>query len=264
MGKIAFIGTGNMGGAIVRAVCSTEKAETLFLANRSIEKAEALAGKWGCNICLSNISAAEDADFIFLGVKPWQILDVIREIEPVLKGSEVIVSMAAGVPGAAMAEVLPKGNPVIRILPNTPCSIGEGLVLIAPHHSAEERHIAALERLLRGCGAVGRTDEEHAEAAMTVGGCTPAFTYMFIEALADGGVRAGLKRSDAMLWAAQAVAGAAKLVMESGEHPGALKDAVCSPGGATIEGIRTLEMNAFRGGVMDAVLVAAQRSAGLG
>ena len=109
-----------------------------------------------------------------------------------------------------------------------------------------------------------KTYEEHAEAAMTVGGCTPAFTYMFIEALADGAVRSGLRRGDAMLWAAQAVAGAAELVIKSGEHPGALKDAVCSPGGATIEGIRTLEMNAFRGGVIDAVTIASRRSAELG
>lgn len=263
MEKIAFIGTGNMGGAIVRAVCTTVEPARVYLANRSIEKAETLAQNCGCNVCSDNISAAREADFIFLGVKPWQILDVIREIEPVLDGHEVIVSMAAGVPGPAMAEALPKGNGVIRILPNTPCAIGEGLVLVAPHESAREESVAALEGLLAGCGMVGRSDEEHAEAGMTVGGCTPAFTYMFIEALADGGVRAGLKRTDAMLWAAQAVAGAAKLLMESGEHPGALKDAVCSPGGATIEGIRTLEMNAFRGGVMDAVLVAARRSAGL-
>lgn len=263
MNKIAFIGTGNMGGAIVRAVCGTVEPEKVYLANRGIEKAEALASELGCRVCISNAEAASDADFIFLGVKPWQILDVIREIEPVLKGREVIVSMAAGVPGPAMAAELPKANPVIRILPNTPCAIGEGLVLVAPHESAEESDIVRLEHILSGCGMIGRTDEEHAEAGMTVGGCTPAFTYLFIEALADGGVRAGLKRSDAMLWAAQAVAGAAKLVMESGEHPGALKDAVCSPKGATMEGIRTLEMNAFRGGVMDAVLVAARRSAGL-
>lgn len=263
MNKIAFIGTGNMGGAIVRAVCKTVDPQKVFISNRSHDKAENLAEACSCRVCYDNLTAAKNADFIFLGVKPWQICDVIREIEPVLTGREVIVSMAAGVPGYAMAEVLPKGNPVIRILPNTPSAIGEGLVLIAPHDNAEESQIRALEEILSGCGMIGRTDEEHAEAGMTVGGCTPAFTYIFIEALADGGVRAGLKRSEAMLWAAQAVAGAAKMVIESGEHPGALKDAVCSPKGATMEGIRTLEMNAFRGGVMDAVVVAAKRSAGL-
>jgi len=264
MGKTAFIGCGNMGGAIARAVCKTTGPEGIYLANRSIEKAEALAAELSCRVCADNPSAARDADFIFLGVKPHQIVGVIAELNPVLSGSEVIVSMAAGVSGHVMAEALEKSNPVVRILPNTPCGIGKGLVLIAPMENVPAGKLAELEKMLSGCGMFGRTDEEHAEAGMTVGGCTPAFTYMFIEALADGGVRAGIKREEAMLWAAQAVAGAAEMVLKSGKHPGRLKDEVCSPGGATIEGIRTLEINSFRGGVMDAVLVAAKRSAELG
>ena len=265
MKKIAFIGCGNMGGAIVRAVCATVDSKSVYLSNRTRVKAESLAESCGCNVCADNREAAKGADYIFLGVKPWQIADVIKEISPVLNGGEVIVSMAAGVPGSVMAALLAeKGNAVIRIMPNTPCAIGEGLVIISAYDGVCEDKVKELESVLAGCGMVGRCSEEEAEAAMTVGGCTPAFTYMFIEALADGGVRAGIKRSDAMLWAAQAVAGAAKLVIESGEHPGALKDAVCSPKGATMEGVRTLEMNAFRGGVMDAVVVAAKRSAGLG
>ncbi len=264
MKKISFIGCGNMGGAIVRAVCRVVEPEKVYITNRTLEKAEKLASECGCNVCSDNLSAASGSDYIFLGVKPRQTIDLIREIEGVLTGKEIIVSMAAGVPAYTMEAELPKNNPVIRILPNTPCAIGCGLVLLVPGANATEEMLAELESVLSGCGMVARTDGEHAEAGMTVGGCTPAFTYMFIEALADGGVRAGVKRSDAMLWAAQAVAGAARLVIESGEHPGALKDAVCSPGGATIEGIRTLEMNAFRGGVIDAVTIAAKRSAELG
>ncbi len=264
MKKIAFIGCGNMGGAIVRGVCASVEAQIVYLANRTREKAVSLAESCGCNVCADNREAAKDADFIFLGVKPWQVADVIKEISDVLKGNEIIVSMAAGVPGSAMAALLSeKGNPVIRIMPNTPCAIGEGLIIISPYDGVSEEQVKVLEEILAGCGVMGRCSEEQAEAAMTIGGCTPAFTFMFIEALADGGVRTGIKRSDAMLWAAQAVMGAAKLVMESGEHPGALKDAVCSPKGATMEGIRTLEMNAFRGGVMDAVVVAAKRSANM-
>lgn len=264
MNKIAFIGCGNMGGAIARAVCGTVGGGKVFLANRSRAKAEAVAAGCGCAVCDDNRSAAKGADYIFLGVKPHQIIDVISEIEPVLSGREVIVSMAAGVSGESMSGVLVKGNPVVRILPNTPCGIGKGLVLLVPCAGADEGILSELEAMLAGCGMIGRSDEEHAEAGMTVGGCTPAFTYMFIEALADGGVKAGLKRSDALAWAAQAVAGAAAMVIESGEHPGALKDAVCSPGGATIEGVRTLESRAFRGGVIDAVDAAAKRSAQLG
>lgn len=264
MRKIAFIGCGNMGGAIVRAVCRTEDPAKVYIANRSFEKAAALAEECGCTACESNRDAVRGADCIFLGVKPHQIVDVLKEMRPLLMGRELIVSMAAGVSGETMRAQLPEGNPIVRILPNTPCGIGHGLVLIVPCGDVEENHIEALEHMLSGCGMVARTDEAHAEAGMTVGGCTPAFTYMFIEALADGGVRAGLKRSDAMLWAAQAVAGAAEMVLQSGLHPGRLKDAVCSPGGATIEGVRALEDRAFRGAVMDAVFNAAERSGRLG
>lgn len=264
MKKLAFIGCGNMGGAIARAVSSAAEPGRLWLSNRTFAKAEVLAEELGCRCCADNCECAAEADYVFLGVKPRQIIDVLAELGPVLTGREVIVSMAAGVTGAAMAAALPKGNPVLRILPNTPCAIGRGLVLIVPCAGAEEDTVAELRALLAPCGMVGITDEEHAEAAMTVGGCTPAFTYMFIEALADGGVKAGLKRSDALAWAAQAVAGAAEMVIRSGAHPGALKDAVCSPGGATIEGVRTLESRSFRGGVIDAVDAAALRSAQLG
>ena len=118
--------------------------------------------------------------------------------------------------------------------------------------------------MLSACGYVGYADEAHAEAGMTVGGCTTAYTYMFIEALADGGVKAGLPRAEAMRLAAQAVSGAAEMMLQSGRHPGELKDAVCSPGGATIEGVQALESRAFRGAVMDAIYVAAKRSAELG
>ena len=198
-------------------------------------------------------------------MKPWQVADVITEISDALKGNEIIVSMAAGVPGSVMAALLSKkGNGVIRIMPNTPCAIGEGLIVISPYDGVSEEQVSALEEILAGCGTMGRCSEEQAEAAMTVGGCTPAFTFMFIEALADGGVRAGIKRSDAMAWAAQAVMGAAKLVMESGEHPGALKDAVCSPGGSTIAGIRALEEGAFRAAVMNCVAATCNRNKELG
>ena len=264
MKKTAFIGCGNMGSAIVRAVCRSTDPETIYVSNRSAEKACALAADCGCIFCQSNLEAVRGADCIILGVKPWQIGDVLLQIRPLLLGHELIVSMAAGVSGSAIREKLPSGNPIVRILPNTPCAIGKGLMLIAPCGDVDEALLRDLEQLLSPCGLVFRTDEDHAEAGMTVGGCTPAFTYMFIEALADGGVKAGLKRSDALRWAAQAVAGAAEMVLQSDLHPGALKDAVCSPGGATIEGVATLERGAFRGSVMDAVFNAAEKSAKLG
>ncbi len=264
MEKIAFIGCGNMGGAIARAVCRTFDPAKVILANRTLNKARDLAAELGCRVDRSNASAAACADIVFLGVKPHQICTVLDEIAPSLTGEELIVSMAAGVAGADMEPHLPKGNPIVRILPNTPCSIGRGLVFTVPCRGVSERQLKLLEALLLPCGQVGRCEEAYAEAAMTVGGCTPAFTYMFIEALADGGVRAGLKRSDALAWAAAAVEGAAAMVTASGSHPGALKDAVCSPGGATIEGVAALERGCFRSAAAEAIVAAAKRSAELG
>ena len=264
--KLSFIGTGNMGSAIARAVCTAADPGTVYVSNRSFAKAEALAQEVGCHACPTNPDCAKDADYIFLGVKPNQMRDVLEEILPVLSDRQVIVSMAAGVTGEAMGAALGKNreNPIVRILPNTPCAIGKGLMLIAPCGSVGPEILTELSGLLAPCGRVGFTDEAHADAGMVIGGCTPAYTYLFIEALADGGVRCGLSRQDALAWAAQAVSGAAELLLQSGAHPGALKDAVCSPGGSTIEGILALENGAFRGTVMNAVIASWEKDRKLG
>lgn len=268
--KLAFIGTGNMGGAIIRAVCSAADPQSVTVTNRTMAKAEAVAAACGCKTAATNAACAQGSDYIFLGVKPNMIREVLRGIAPVLSDRQVIVSMAAGVTGEAMREALTDANAqlreiaIVRILPNTPCAIGKGLMLIAPCNAAAQAHSAPLAELLAPCGMVGFTDEAHADAGMVIGGCTPAFAYMFVEALADGAVRCGLSRSDALAWAAQSVAGAAELLVESGSHPGALKDAVCSPGGSTIEGVSALERGAFRGTVMDAVSTAYAKTRALG
>ena len=264
--KLSFIGTGSMGGAIARAVCTAADPAGVSVSNRSFAKAEALASELGCRACPTNPDCARDADYVFLGVKPNMIRDVLREITPVLQDWQVIVSMAAGVTGEAMREALGRNhdNPVVRILPNTPCAIGRGLMLIVPCGEVSPEILTELSALLAPCGQLGYTDENHADAGMVVGGCTPAYTYMFIDALADGAVRSGLTRQDALAWAAQAVAGAAELLLATGAHPGALKDAVCSPGGSTIEGVRALEEAGFRGAVMDAVAAACEKNKALG
>ena len=256
--KLSFIGTGNMGGAIVRAVCTDVDPAVVCISNRSAEKSAALAAELGCRAAGSNTECVQGADFVFLGVKPNMIAAVLTEIAPALREDAVIVSMAAGISGDAIRAALGEGgrNPIVRILPNTPCAIGKGLMLVAPCGEVPAEKLAELKTLLAPCGLVRDTDEAHADAGMVIGGCTPAYTYLFLEALADGGVRCGLPRADALVWAAQAVAGAAELLLQSGLHPGALKDAVCSPGGSTIEGVRALENAAFRGAVMDAVSAA--------
>ena len=246
--KIAVIGTGNMGGAIVRALCRAAGPEQVFISNRTRAKAEALADELGCTVCDTDEACAAGADFVFLGVKPAGIRDVIALITPQLKADAVLVSMAAGVTGAAMREALGGGdNPIVRILPNTPCAIGRGLVLIAPCGDVAERTLSALEALLAPCGQTGFLTEAQADAGMTVGGCTPAYTYMFINALAEGAERAGLPRADALQWAATAVSGAAELLKQSGKTPEKLCQEVCSPGGSTIEGVNALREADFEG-----------------
>lgn len=244
--KISFIGCGNMGGAIARAVCRATESANVSLANRSAEKAQRLAAELGCGVAETNVACAADADFVFLGVKPAGICPLLEEIAPALREDAVIVSMAAGVTGAAMRAALGgRNNPIVRILPNTPCAIGKGLVLIAPCGEVAEETLGKLSALLAPCGVCARTDEAHADAGMTAGGCTPAYTYLFIDALAAGGERAGLSREDALSWAAAAVAGAAELLMQSGKTPGQLCSEVCSPGGSTIEGVNALRDGGF-------------------
>ena len=268
--KLAFIGTGVMGSAIARAVCAAADPSSVYVSNRSLAKAEALAKDLGCCVCPTNPDCARDADYIFLGVKPNMIRDVLREIAPMLRSEQIIVSMAAGITGDTIRETLTQASaqlrsiPIVRILPNTPCAIGRGLMLIAPCGTVSPESLEELSSLLAPCGLIGHTDEAHADAGMVVGGCTPAYTYMFIEALADGAVRCGLSRQDALSWAAQAVAGAAELLLQTGAHPGMLKDAVCSPGGSTIEGVLALEHSAFRGIVMEAVGTAWEKTTALG
>ena len=263
MKKIAFIGAGNMGGAIARAVCRVTDPKTVWVRNRRDESTAAIAAACGCNVATDAADCAKDADFVFLGVKPYAVRDVLRSIAPLLKPEQVIVSMAAGVESAALRDIVPH-NPIVRILPNTPCAIGKGLMLIVPCGDVKENTVTELAELLAPCGAVDYTDEAHADAGMVIGGCTPAFTCQFIEALADGGVLAGLPRAQALSWAAQAVAGSAELVLQSGKHPGQLKDEVCSPGGSTIEGVKALEKRALRAGVMEAVEAAYEKNKKLG
>lgn len=264
MKTLAVIGTGNMGGAIVRAVCRGTEPSEVCIANRTPEKARLLAEECRCVMSQSGAAAARGAKYVLLGVKPGDVPAVLAELSPILTEQQVIVSMASGVTAREIHRALGRDNRVVRVLPNTPCAIGRGVMLIVPCFDMDREMREELCDLFSGCGLVGFTDEEHADAGMVIEGCTPAFAYMFIEALADGAVHTGLTRSQATRWAAQAVAGAAAMVLEGGRHPGQLKDEVCSPGGVTIEGVRVLERSGFRGAVMDAVIAAHRHTGGEG
>lgn len=262
MKRAAFIGAGNMGSALVKAACKAIGPEEVIVTNRTFAKAEALAMETGCEAVKGNHLALE-GEYIFLCVKPKQIKAVVEELAPHLAG-RVLVSVAAGVEIKDIQRWAGESVPVLRIMPNTPCAIGKGMTALAGGASAKEEHFTEVKAILADSGRVDRLDEGLFDAFSAVAGCGPAFIYLYIEALADGGVAAGLPRSAALTYAAQMTLGAAAMVLETGEHPGKLKDDVCSPGGSTIAGVHELERHGLRGAAMDAVLSAWKKNGSLG
>ena len=262
MATFGFIGTGNMGGALARALAKNVEGDSILLANRSAEKAAALAAELGCK-AVSSEAIAKKADYIFLGVKPQMMADLLAQLSPILKEREdrfILVTMAAGLTIERIRELAVGDYPVIRIMPNTPASIGEGMILYTAGSDVLDIELQLFLAAMAGAGRLSPLPEHLMDAGSAVSGCGPAFVDLFIEALADGGVACGLPRASALEFAAQMVAGSAKLVLESGKHPGVLKDAVCSPGGTTIQGVRALEAGNFRGTVMEAVIKAYEKN----
>ena len=260
--KIGFIGTGNMGAAIAAAVAG--EGRELLLANRTPAKAQALAEQLGARV-VKNPEAAGECDLLFLGVKPQMMGDMLDDIAPILRTRTdhfVLVTMAAGLTCDTIRDMAGGDYPVIRIMPNTPCAIGKGVVQYCGL-GVEEEELAEFAALMAPAGLIDRVDEKLIDAASAVSGCGPAFAYLFIEALADGAVACGLPRDKAMAYAAQMLAGSAELALNSGKHPGALKDAVCSPGGTTIQGVRALEEGGFRAAAMNAVIAAYEKTLSL-
>lgn len=252
--KVGFIGAGNMGFALAKAVKSCGLEMEIFISSRTKEKAAAAAKKIGA-VATNNKTVAAECDVIFLAVKPNVISAVAEEIKDFLSSRNdfLFVTMAAGVSMDKISSYLGFDCPIIRIMPNTPVSIGEGMTLwcVNEHVSAEQK--STFEKLLEKSGVTDEIKESLIDAGSAVSGCGPAFVYIFAEALADGAVECGLPRDKAIEYAAQTLVGAAKMVTESGEHPEKLKDAVCSPGGSTIAGVHALEDGAFRACAMNAV-----------
>lgn len=255
--KIAFIGTGNMGGALARAA-SREKENELLLVNRHPEKAERLRQEIGGTVT-DHETAVREADLIFIGVKPIVLPALCETLKPFFaarEGHYTIVSMVAGVPIERIREMLGVSCPVIRIMPNTPVSVGEGMILYTCSQEVTDGDRNGFLTAMRQAGRFMKVEERLMEAGMAVSGCGPAYVDLFVEALADAAVACGLPRKDALLLSAQMVLGSARLILESGKHPGQLKDEVCSPGGTTIQGVRELEARGFRSAVIEAVIAA--------
>lgn len=264
--KFGFIGTGNMGAALSRAVIKCVGGSEVILADKNATKSELLATELNCSF--GEISAvASSAKFIFLGVKPQVMREALESIKPILEKRTdrfVLVSMAAGVSISSITEMLGKNYPIIRIMPNTPVSVGKGMILYTASKEVFIDEIGDFSKGLEKAGKLDKLDEGLIDAASALSGCGPAFVYMFAQSLADGAVECGLPRDKAILYASQTLSGAAELLLVSGKHAGVLKDEVCSPGGSTIAGVHTLEENSFRGSVMDAVKSSFDRTKELG
>ena len=266
MAKIGFLGVGSMGSALARAAVKALPPEEIVLANRTAAKAQQMAAELSCRWAGIEETAAE-SELLFLGVKPHILPGLLSQIAPVLAARAepaTLVSMAAGVPMAAVQAMAGGKYPVIRIMPNTPVSVGAGVILYDATAEVSREALALFLTSMAQAGLVDRLEESLIDAGSAVSGCGPAFADLFLEALADGGVACGLPRAKAMAYAAKMLLGAAALALETGKHPGELKDAVCSPGGSTIQGVKALEQRAFRAAVMEAVEAAYIKTQALG
>ena len=260
-----FIGTGNMGGALAKAAAKAMPAENIYLANRTAAKAEALAKELSCHAV--PVEQAAQCGYIFLGVKPQMMKDLLSELAPILSARQdsfVLVSMAAGLTMADIQSMAGGEYPVIRIMPNTPVAVGGGTVLYDATENVSDAVLAQFCQNMRCAGFLDRLPEKLMDAGTAVAGCGPAFACLFMEALADGGVACGLPREKAMRYAQQMLLGTAQLAITTGQHPGQMKDAVCSPGGSTIAGVQALEDSAFRAAAIGAVKAAFARTKELG
>ena len=260
MNTYGFIGCGNMGGIL--AACAAKNAGArVLLHDKHSEKIKPLVQKYGAKA--ATMGEVSLCDYLFLGVKPQALPALLAQLRPMLGQRTVLVSMAAGVSTESIRAIIPD-HPIIRIMPNTPAAVGEGLILYCADKDLSDTEIEGFLAALQGAGVLDPIDEKLIDAASALSGCGPAFVYMFIESLADGVVKCGLPRDKALSYAAQTVLGAGKTVLTSGTHPEALKDAVCSPGGSTIAGVAALEENTFRGTVIAAVEASYRRTKELG
>ena len=260
--RVAFLGAGKMGGIILQALLKngllSPKSTCATVAHE--ERAQALAAKLKVKVGTNNVEAAKGADVIVIGVKPQIVEDVVREISGHMTPKQVIISVAASVPTSMIEKNLPPNVPVIRAMPNTPCLLGAGMTAICKGKHASADDVAMTTHLFDVVGRTVVVDEKHMDAVTALSASGPAYIYIILESLAEAGVKVGLPRDIATLLAAQTTLGAAKVVLETGDHPALLKDAVTTPAGCTIDAIMELEEGKLRVTLIKAVVKAAQRA----
>ena len=257
--EYGFIGCGNMGGALVGAVAKTLPPEKIAVCDHNAAKTETLKKTYGVIVATAE-EIASHSRFIVLGVKPQAMEKTLAQISAILKNRKnvTLVSMAAGLSANAISAMAGGEYPVIRMMPNTPCKIGKGVILFTALRASEVDKQAFCEAF-SAAGLLDELAEEKIDGAGALSGCGPAFAYIFADALADGAVECGIPRDKATLYAAQTLLGAAAMILDGGK-PSKLKEDVCSPGGTTIAGVHALEERGLRAAAMDAVVASYQRT----
>ena len=253
--KFGFIGCGNMASAVINGALKKGivTREEIIASVKTESSAQKVKDTLGITCTTDNLAVASQADYLFLAVKPQFCEKVADQIRDSLKKEQVLVSIAAGKTLAWLKEHFGQNRKIIRTMPNTPALVGEGITGVCPDDLVSQEEISKVLSLLGSFGKAAVVTEPILDIVGAVSWSSPAFVFMFIEALADGAVAEGMPRKQAYEFAAQSVLGSAKMVLETGLHPGALKDMVCSPGGTTIEGVNVLEKEGMRSAVMDAV-----------
>jgi pyrroline-5-carboxylate reductase len=267
LGKtIAFLGAGNMAEALVKGLLRAGVAapQEILLTDRRKDRLAELAARYGVRTNPDNKAAATEAAVVVLSVKPQVMNKLLGEIAPALDGSKLVISIAAGVPLAAIERKVGHGVRIVRSMPNTPALVGSGATAISPGEHATPDDLEQAKALFDAVGKTVVVDEQLLDAVTGLSGSGPAYVFLVIEALSDAGVKVGLDRRTAQELAAQTVFGSAQLLIETGEHPGRLKDQVTSPGGTAIAGLHTLEAGGLRTTLMNAVESATRRSHELG
>ena len=263
--KLGFIGTGTMASAIMGGIIKKAiiPAEEIIGADLFAPGRERVQKQFGIHVTDSNKEVVEKAEVIILSVKPQFYESVINEIKDDIKKDQIVITIAPGKTLAWLSEKFGKDVKLVRTMPNTPAMVGEGMTAACPNEHMTEEEIAYVRTLLESFSRVEIVPERLMDVVVSVSGSSPAYVFVMIEAMADAAVSGGMPRAQAYQFAAQAVLGSAKMVLDTGKHPGELKDMVCSPAGTTIEAVRTLEERGFRSAIIEAMKVCEEISKSL-
>ncbi|MBS4539606.1 pyrroline-5-carboxylate reductase [Clostridium sp. D2Q-11] len=255
MYKVGFIGAGNMGYSMMNGLLEVYSPQDITFNSNTISTKERIKNELEIDYRESNIEVAKESQFIILAIKPYMYGKILEEIKEELTSDSIVASIAPGISVEEIKKMIDNKSKVMRVMPNTPVLVKEGMSLISYNEEElTQEEISDIKKIFSSFGKIEILEEKYIDIAMPVTGSSPAYVFMMIEALADGAVKLGLKRNIAYKVISQAVLGSAKLALETGTHPGELKDQVCSPGGTTIEAVRVLEEKGFRSSLIEAVI----------